>query len=215
MQSDAEFPPARPGATDRAPAWALRDTGSECWQPPAARGAGQRLRTRSSCARGPARSTRLRSRSGYSLHMEGGLEYDTHQLRYVYQSPRRRGRPSTTTSVSRERVLRKTQEIPSGPRSARYETGGCTPRASDGRCADHVLMLKGTALDGSAPLMVLRLRLVRLPAGGQLLDPQPVAGRPRLDLGAAHTAVAPTRAGAGFWTASASPRRTPSATSLP
>jgi oligopeptidase B len=91
----------------------------------------------------------------YSLHMEGGLEYDTTNLRYVYQSPTTPRQTFDYDLVTRERVLRKTQEIPSGHDPSRYETRRLYATAADGaEVPITVLMLKGTKLDGSAPLMV-------------------------------------------------------------
>ena len=61
--------------------------------------------------------------------------------------------------ASRERTLRKTQEIPSGHDPAAYETRRLHATAPDGaQVPITVLMKRGTPLDGSAPLLLLRLR---------------------------------------------------------
>ena len=91
----------------------------------------------------------------FSLHMDGGLDYETTTLRFTYQSPTTPRQTFDYDLVSRDRTLRKTQEIPSGHDPARYETRRLNATAPDGETVPiTVLMLKGTPLDGSAPLMV-------------------------------------------------------------
>lgn len=56
----------------------------------------------------------------YALSLEGGLEYETTLTRLVYQSPTTPRQWFDYDMASRERTLRKTQEIPSGHDPARY-----------------------------------------------------------------------------------------------
>jgi oligopeptidase B len=91
----------------------------------------------------------------YALSLSGGYEYDTTLTRFVYQSPTTPRQWFDYDMASRARTLRKTQEIPSGHDPARYETRRLYAKATDGADVPiTVLMLKGTPLDGSAPLMV-------------------------------------------------------------
>ena len=91
----------------------------------------------------------------YALSLSGGHEYDTTLTRFVYQSPTTPRKTFDYDMASRERTLRKTQEIPSGHDPARYETRRLYAKAPDGaEVPITVLMLKGTPLDGSAPLML-------------------------------------------------------------
>ena len=91
----------------------------------------------------------------YALSLEGGLEYDTALTRFVYQSPTTPRQWFDYDMASRERTLRKTQEIPSGHDPARYVARRLFATASDGaQVPVTVLMLKDTPLDGSAPLLL-------------------------------------------------------------
>jgi oligopeptidase B len=91
----------------------------------------------------------------YALSLESGLEYDTTVTRFVYQSPTTPRQWFDYDMASRERTLRKTQEIPSGHDPGAYETRRLYAKAPDGEDVPiTVLMRKGTPLDGSAPLMV-------------------------------------------------------------
>jgi oligopeptidase B len=91
----------------------------------------------------------------YALSLEGALEYDTTVVRFVYQSPTTPRQWFDYDLESRERTLRKTQEIPSGHDPDRYVARRLQATAADGALVPiTVLMLKDTPLDGSAPLMV-------------------------------------------------------------
>ncbi|MBB3892445.1 oligopeptidase B [Phenylobacterium haematophilum] len=91
----------------------------------------------------------------YALSLEGGLEYDTTLTRFVYQSPTTPRQWFDYDMASRERTLRKTQEIPSGHDPARYVARRLYATAHDGaQVPITVLMLKDTPLDGSAPLLL-------------------------------------------------------------
>src|SRR5262245_663521 len=91
----------------------------------------------------------------YSLGMSSGYEFDTTTMRFTYSSM------ATPTQVydydmgTRVRVLRKTQEVPSGHNPADYVTRRLNAPARDGETVPvSVLYRKGTALDGSAPLLL-------------------------------------------------------------
>ncbi|RYF97955.1 MAG: S9 family peptidase, partial [Caulobacteraceae bacterium] len=91
----------------------------------------------------------------YALSLEGGYEYDTTLTRFVYQSPTTPRQWFDYDMTSRERTLRKTQEIPSGHDPARYVARRLYATAKDGaQVPVTVLMLKDTPLDGSAPLLL-------------------------------------------------------------
>ncbi len=89
----------------------------------------------------------------YNLELAGGYEFDTANLRYVYDSPTTPLQWFDYDMGARQRVLRKTQEIPSGHNPADYESHRFFATASDGkRVPITVLMKRGTPVDGSAPL---------------------------------------------------------------
>jgi oligopeptidase B len=91
----------------------------------------------------------------YALHLEGGYEYETRVARFVYQSPTMPRQWFDYDMETRERVLRKTQEIPSGHDPERYVARRVYAAAADGeRVPITVLMLKDTPLDGSAPVLL-------------------------------------------------------------
>ena len=91
----------------------------------------------------------------YALSLDAGLEYDTTLTRFVYQSPATPRQWFDYDMDTRQRTLRKTQEIPSGHDAAAYETRRLYARAPDGEDVPiTVLMRKGTPLDGSAPLLL-------------------------------------------------------------
>ncbi|RAK57919.1 S9 family peptidase [Phenylobacterium deserti] len=91
----------------------------------------------------------------YALHLEGGYEYDTTTTRFVYQSPTTPRQWFDYDLESRERTLRKTQEVPSGHDPERYVARRLYATAPDGEQVPvTVLMLKETPLDGSAPVLL-------------------------------------------------------------
>jgi oligopeptidase B len=91
----------------------------------------------------------------YALGLEGGYEYDTAALRFVYQSPTTPGQWFDYDMASRARTLRKTQEIPSGHDPSAYVTRRLYAAAPDGaQVPVTVLMRADTPLDGSAPLLL-------------------------------------------------------------
>ena len=91
----------------------------------------------------------------YALGLEGGYEYDTATLRFVYQSPTTPRRWFDYDLETRERTLRKTQEIPSGHNPDDYVTKRLDAVAADGTPVPiFVLARRDTPLDGTAPLLV-------------------------------------------------------------
>ena len=91
----------------------------------------------------------------YALNLVGGYEYDTTTTRFVYQSPTTPRQWFDYDMATRERVLRKTQEVPSGHDPALYETRRLWARAPDGeRVPVTVLMKRGAPLDGSASVLL-------------------------------------------------------------
>jgi oligopeptidase B len=89
----------------------------------------------------------------YALMLEPGYEYDTTTIRYVYSSPTTPRQTFDYDVTTRARVLRKTQDVPSGHDPALYETRRLTATAADGTAIPvTVLMRRGTKLDGTAPV---------------------------------------------------------------
>jgi len=91
----------------------------------------------------------------YALSLEPGFEYDTATLRFVYQSPTTPRQWIEYDMSSGARIVRKTQEIPSGHAPERYRTRRIYAMAPDGaEIPITVLMLADQPLDGSAPLLL-------------------------------------------------------------
>ncbi|WP_296595415.1 S9 family peptidase [Phenylobacterium sp.] len=91
----------------------------------------------------------------YALNLEGGYEYETTTTRFVYQSPTTPRQWFDYDMASRERSLRKTQEVPSGHDPSRYVARRLYARAADGaEVPITLLMLKDTPQDGSAPVLL-------------------------------------------------------------
>jgi oligopeptidase B len=91
----------------------------------------------------------------YALDLEHTYEYAATTTRFVYQSPTTPRQTFDYDLATRERVLRKTQEVPSGHDPSRYLARRLAAKAPDGEEVPiTVLMLKDTPLDGSAPLLL-------------------------------------------------------------
>ncbi|MEM8626596.1 MAG: S9 family peptidase [Pseudomonadota bacterium] len=91
----------------------------------------------------------------YSLGLQGGYEFDTTSLRFSYSSMTTPGQVFDYDIVSRERTLRKTQEIPSGHDPAHYVTLRIIAPGHDGaQIPVTILHHKDTAIDGSAPALL-------------------------------------------------------------
>jgi oligopeptidase B len=91
----------------------------------------------------------------YSLGMSAGYEFDTTQIRFTYSSLTTPNETYDYDVVTKERTLRKRQEVPSGHNTADYVTRRVFATASDGEKIPITLLYgRGTKLDGSAPLLL-------------------------------------------------------------
>ena len=91
----------------------------------------------------------------YELGLIPGHEFETASLRFTYSSPTTPRRTFDYDMGSRERVLRKTQEVPSGHDPAAYVTRRLMAPSHDGELVPiTVLHRKEGPLDGSAPLFL-------------------------------------------------------------
>jgi len=91
----------------------------------------------------------------YSLGLASGYEYDTTTLRFTYSSMTTPAQVFDYDVISRERTLRKTQEVPSGHEPDDYVTERIYAKADDGEEVPITLLYRKTvSLDGSAPLLL-------------------------------------------------------------
>jgi oligopeptidase B len=91
----------------------------------------------------------------YALRISQGYEYDTETLRFTYSSMTTPAQVFDYKMSTRERKLRKAQEIPSGHDPSRYITRRVTAPAKDGETVPvSLLYCKETKLDGKAPLLL-------------------------------------------------------------
>ena len=91
----------------------------------------------------------------YSLSLHGSREFDTTNMRFAYSSMTTPEETYDYDMVTRARVLRKRQTIPSGHDPARYVTRRIFAKAQDGaEVPISLLYMKDTPLDGSAPLFI-------------------------------------------------------------
>ena len=89
----------------------------------------------------------------FAMSPRGGREFDTTALRFSYTSMKTPAAVYDYDMATRERVLRKQQEIPSGYDGDEYETRRIWVAARDGTAVPvSLLMRRGTPIDGSAPL---------------------------------------------------------------
>ncbi len=88
----------------------------------------------------------------YALGLIGSLEYDTTVLRFSYSSMTTPSEVFDYNMRTRERVLLKVQEVPSGHDPAQYVTRRLMAPAPDGELVPvSLLYRKDTPLDGTAP----------------------------------------------------------------
>ncbi|MEM9472081.1 MAG: S9 family peptidase [Pseudomonadota bacterium] len=88
----------------------------------------------------------------YSLGMSSGYEFDTSTIRFTYSSMTTPSQVFDYDMASRQRTLRKQQEVPSGHDPADYVTRRIMAPAEDGAMVPISLLYhKDTRLDGSAP----------------------------------------------------------------
>jgi oligopeptidase B len=91
----------------------------------------------------------------YALGLSGGYEFNTTRIRFVYSSMTTPAETYDYDMATRERTLRKRQEVPSGHNPADYVTRRLYAPASDGELVPVTLLYKKTTpLDGSAPLFL-------------------------------------------------------------
>jgi oligopeptidase B len=91
----------------------------------------------------------------YSLGLSGAAEYDTDVIRFSYSSMTTPSQLYDYNMATRERVLLKTQEVPSGHNPDDYITRRVFAKAHDGADVPVTLLYgKDTPLDGTAPCLL-------------------------------------------------------------
>ena len=91
----------------------------------------------------------------YSLGVHPGYEFDTTNVRFVYSSMTTPAETWDYDMQTRNRVLRKRQQVPSGHNPADYVTRRLYAPARDGETVPvSILYHKDTPLDGSAPVLL-------------------------------------------------------------
>src|SRR5262249_8442174 len=91
----------------------------------------------------------------YSLGIEGGYEFETNLLRFTYSSMTRPAAVWDYDLATRERTLRKRQEIPSGHDPYAYVTRRVFVTAADGETVPLSLVHRtDLARDGTAPCLL-------------------------------------------------------------
>lgn len=91
----------------------------------------------------------------YSLGLQGSYEYDTEIIRFSYSSMTTPSQQFDYNMRTRERVLLKTQEVPSGHNADDYVTRRVMAPSHDGvEVPVSLLYRKDTELDGSAPCLL-------------------------------------------------------------
>ena len=91
----------------------------------------------------------------YSLGMGGGYEFDTDTLRFSYSSMTTPAEVFDYDMATRERTLRKVQEVPSGHDPSDYVTRRVMAPGHDGEPVPvSLLHHRNTPIDGSAPLLL-------------------------------------------------------------
>lgn len=91
----------------------------------------------------------------YSLGVIGGYEFDTDTIRFTYSSMTTPSQTFDYNMVTRERVLLKTQEVPSGHNPDDYVTRRIFAPSHDGTLVPVSLLHRAdTPLDGTAPCLL-------------------------------------------------------------
>ena len=91
----------------------------------------------------------------YSLGINAGYEFATNLLRFIYSSMTTPEEVWDYDLASRERILRKRQEIPSGHNGADYATRRLFAPAVDGETIPiSIFYLKNVVLDGTRPCLL-------------------------------------------------------------
>ena len=116
--------------------------------------------------------------------MQSGYEFDTTTLRFSYSSMTTPAEVYDYDMASRQRILRKRQEIPSGhdPAALRHDAHLRARRRTAPRCRYRCCIAATSCRDGTRAAAALRLRLLRHGDAGVVLGQPPVAGRSRLRL---------------------------------
>ncbi|RFD20287.1 S9 family peptidase [Komagataeibacter melaceti] len=105
--------------------------------------------------------------AAYDLTFASGYEYDTTELRYIYQSPTTPREWHAHDMVSRADSLLKRQTVPSGHDPAQYRCWRLMAQAPDGEQVPVTVLGRcDTPIDGSAPLL-----LYGYGAYGHAIDP--------------------------------------------
>ena len=122
--------------------------------------------------------------AAYSLDTMGGYEFDTTNLRFAYSSMTTPRRSLRLRHGDARAHAAQEQKMPSGHDPADYVTTRIfAPRRRRRRaCRCRSCIAKDMTRDGSAPLPVLRLRLLRHGDAGVVLRQSAVAGRSRVRL---------------------------------
>ncbi|MBA4209226.1 MAG: S9 family peptidase [Parvibaculum sp.] len=91
----------------------------------------------------------------YDLNMGAGYEYETVRMRFSYSSMTTPAEVYDYDLETRDRILRKRQEVPSGHKPADYVTRRIFAKAADGEQVPVSLVhRKGLPMDGSAPCLL-------------------------------------------------------------
>ena len=91
----------------------------------------------------------------YEMSVSTGYEYDTNMIRFDYSSPSTPEQEYDYNLVSKERVLRKEQEVPSGHDREDYVVERIMAPARDGVLVPvTILRHKDTPVDGTAPMLL-------------------------------------------------------------
>jgi oligopeptidase B len=91
----------------------------------------------------------------YALGIDSGYEFATDEMRFSYESPATPEETFDYNMATRERVLRKRQEIPSGHNPEDYVVRRIMAPAHDGEMIPvTILYHRDTPIDGSAPLLL-------------------------------------------------------------
>ena len=119
----------------------------------------------------------------YALGLQPGHEFDTTTVRFVYSSMTTPAETWDYDCASRARTLRKRQTIPSGHAPEHYVTRRLFATAPDGEQVPiSLLHRRDLVLDGTAPLLALRLRRLRHDDAGGVPHQSPEPRRSRLRL---------------------------------
>lgn len=106
-------------------------------------------------AKDGAEHTIDQNEAAYALALDSGFEYDTSVMRFVYQSPTTPRQWVDYDMATKERTLRKTQEVPSGHDASRYVAERFFIKAKDGaEVPVTTLRLKTTAKNSGAPVLL-------------------------------------------------------------